>query len=291
MNILGYTFTGIIMVLLPIKIIGQSLDYDIRNVIVNTSDSVLKTSVWNKPLKRKANPEYNYYWYYAGAINHNLGSYSGKLLHGKCEVFDNQQKLRSQGDFEYGIKKGNWYRWYQNGNMQFYGYFKNGLLEGNAKTYTAEGNLSSLLKYNKGKLDGKSYFFLKDTTIVRKYRDGKEVIKRKKTSKKNITKKVDEKKEDDKKQIAVPVSQQKQIKTGEGIKKKWWQFSFLKRKREKGTEISPSVENNPKSIKPIPKQQLGSEVTAKKKWWQFSFLRRKKVEEKDKTMSLPANSK
>ncbi|MDP4209205.1 MAG: hypothetical protein Q8928_10365 [Bacteroidota bacterium] len=198
-----------------------------RNIIVNSEDSLIKTSVWDKPYKHKIDPEINYHWYAAGTINHNVGGYSGKLVHGKYEMFDNEQKLRAKGTFEYGVMTGNWIRWYANGNTQWTGNYKDGKITGKVLTYTIDGKQASILSYKKGVLNGKSYFFEQDKTIVKKFRNGKEIVKVAKVKKEVSKDKADLKKEPLKKVTSSnKITEEKSRKD----KKKWWQFSFLKHK-------------------------------------------------------------
>jgi hypothetical protein len=224
MNMLRFTSIWIISLLLPAYTIGQSMDFEVRKVIVITPDSTVKACVWNKSLKQKVNPGYTYYWYYANAINHNMGSNTGKVLHGKYEVFDSQQKLRVQGNFEYGVMTGNWYRWYPNGNIQFADQYKNGFLHGEIKSFANNGKPISIMEYKNGLLDGKSYFFLNDSTLTKEYKNGKELIKTKRIEKPKI-------KKEKVKKVEQPLTPKDSVNTAEKPKDKWWKFSFLKKKR------------------------------------------------------------
>lgn len=146
-----------------------------RNVTISYPDSVIKTSVLDKPLKNGVSDNYTYYWYYAGTINQNQGGYSGKLINGRFEVFDNHQKLLSQGNFRFGLKYGNWIRWYEDGTLKQSCSFKNGQMDGSLKSYDNSGHLLSDLNYKNNKLDGKAEYFLKDTVVIKKFRMGKDL--------------------------------------------------------------------------------------------------------------------
>jgi hypothetical protein len=234
----------LILVWIPFIVTGQDIDYNSRNIVVNTPDSTIKTKVIVKTDKLKTNSEYVYYWYYGGAINHNLGGFSGKILHGKYEVFDNQQRLKTQGNFNYGLMVGTWNKWFPNGNINQMLYYKNGQLDGKAKVYNEQGKLTNVFNYNHGKLDGKSYFFFRDTTIVKMYRDGIEMGKKKKEPRKSKTKSIlkndgkkkngaEIKEKESNQQLALQSTPQKISKSIEKPKRKWWQFSFFKKKKEK----------------------------------------------------------
>ena len=85
---------------------------NLRHITITTDDSIIKANVSDKPFTEKIAPNCTYYWYYSGIVNHNVGGYSGKLLHDKYQVFDNQQRLRVSGNFQYGVMNGMWVRWY-----------------------------------------------------------------------------------------------------------------------------------------------------------------------------------
>lgn len=146
-----------------------------RKVIITAPDTIIKTSIQNKAFTGKIIDSRTYFWYYAGRINQNQGGFSGKLIHGKYEVFDNQQRLLTMGSFINGLKEGTWIRWNRNGKMQGSCSFNKGQMDGSLKTFTVTGNLLTELNYKNDLLDGKSRYYLKDTVIIRKYQMGKEV--------------------------------------------------------------------------------------------------------------------
>ena len=217
-----------IILISGVKGFSQS-SVDVRNVNIVTTDSIIKTTACYQTRKQKPQPEYNYYWYEAGKINHNTGGFSGKLLHGKYEVFDNQQKMRVKGTFEYGLMTGDWTRWYSSGNIQATCTYKKGLPQGKVLTYTTAGKLSSVLNYRNGLLQGKSYFFQPDTMIIKKYKSGIEMVKRDKSKKNRLFQKKDKNKKAD---PQVKTSKPQQDTQADENKNKWWKFSFLKRKQK-----------------------------------------------------------
>ena len=133
---------------------GQLSGVELRSVHVVSADSVIKTTACYQTKKQKPKSECTYYWYESGKVNHNTGGYSGKPLHGKYEVFDDQQKLKVKGTFEYGLMSGSWIRWYSNGNIYNTCTFKDGMLHGRMQTYSKEGKLCSVLNYHNGMLQG-----------------------------------------------------------------------------------------------------------------------------------------
>lgn len=165
------------LILLFINLTGAfgQMENEPRKITITTPDSVIKTSIREKAFSGKVYESCDYYWYYAGKINHNQGGFSGKLIHGKYEVFNNQQKLLTVGGFMNGLKDGTWIRWNGFGKMRESCSFKKGKRDGVLKTFSVSGNLLAEMNYKNDLLDGKSKFYLKDTIIVRKYKSGKEV--------------------------------------------------------------------------------------------------------------------
>ena len=180
----SFFFVFLIFLILDFNIsTAQSFNYNLREITVNTADSVIKASVINNQKIIKIDSNSDYFWYYNGTINHNRAGYSGKLLTGKCEVMDNQQRLISKGYFKYGLMNGVWNRWYANGNLMFSGSYKNGKLQGEAKYYNKLGNIKTSKSYCNGLLNGRSLFYFEDTIIIKQYKNGIEKVKNKKIKK------------------------------------------------------------------------------------------------------------
>lgn len=146
---------------------------DQRNITISVSDSVINTSILEKPMKRKILSSGTYYWYYAGKINHNQGGFSGKLLHGKYELFDNKHRLVTLGNFENGVKQDTWTWWRENGTIKESCYFRKGMLDGSLKTFDSSGQLLSDVNYKNNFIDGTARYYSKDTVIIKKYCKGK----------------------------------------------------------------------------------------------------------------------
>jgi antitoxin component YwqK of YwqJK toxin-antitoxin module len=149
-----------------------------RQILISMPDSVIKTSILEKQMKKKVTHSCIYYWYYAGQINHNLGGFSGKLITGSYEVFDNKHRLIVSGKFHNGTKEGNWIRWHLNGEIKEICSFRNGKLEGTLKSYNNMGGLLTDMHYKNNLPDGKAKYYLKDTVIIKKYSSGKEVTEK-----------------------------------------------------------------------------------------------------------------
>lgn len=147
----------------------------VRGITLVFADTVVKTSVWNAAVIRDIQPDCNYFWFYNNTICHNLGGYSGKLLHGKYEVFDKTKRMLCSGNFEHGLREGEWITWYNNGQIKDYLSYRKGKIHGIRKTYDSSGNLLSEIKYRNNLREGISYYYQADTIITVKYMNGVEV--------------------------------------------------------------------------------------------------------------------
>jgi hypothetical protein len=146
-----------------------------QEIIVTTSDSLIKTFVKVTDDVIKTNISCTYYWYYAGTINANQGGFSGKLLHGRYEVYDRQQRLITSGTFKNGLKDGTFKRWNQNGWLKESCNYKKGKRNGASRIYNVSGDLLAELNYRNNLQDGISKYYLKDSVVIKKYRKGKEI--------------------------------------------------------------------------------------------------------------------
>jgi len=148
----------------------------VRPITVTTDDSIVKTFIYDRPLKKNVREGYVYFWYYDGMIHHNQGDFSGKLLHGKYETFDNQHRLLVKGILRYGVKQGVWTRWNENGTVKESYTFKNGRLEGPFKVFNATGKPLMKGQCKNDLLNGKVIYFVKDSMIIKRFREGKELL-------------------------------------------------------------------------------------------------------------------
>lgn len=170
LNILKFCIFGLLMAL---SLDAESKDpAPVRDITLIYSDTVVKTAVWNASATRGVHLDRNYFWFYNNTISHNIGGYSGKLLHGKYEVFDKGKRLLCSGEFEHGLREGEWITWFRNGQIKDYTDYKKGKIHGIRKTYDPSGNLLSDIKYRKNLQDGISHYYRPDTVLRVKYRNG-----------------------------------------------------------------------------------------------------------------------
>ena len=154
---------AVIFVLFHICCVGQKDDEVMRQIVVNSKDSLIKATCTYYEKKSK-NLKVNYYWFAENKIHINQGGYSGMPMHGWYEMFINNTNLIEKGKFKYGLKNGKWYRWSPTGTLIGEQTWKNGVLNGPFKKVYENERKTIVGNYKKGKIHGK----------VRVVRQGKE---------------------------------------------------------------------------------------------------------------------
>ncbi|MBN1115641.1 MAG: hypothetical protein JXA77_00430 [Bacteroidales bacterium] len=148
---------------LCLNLFSQSLDWQpkTREIVLEKQDSSLRFRILISQEDVKAKKDYNYYWYYRNQINNNRGNFSGSLLHGEYQVFDNQDYLITKGVFKNGLKTGVWMRWNSNGLLLYSEKFHRGKLHGKRIVYGESGDVVMQNRYWHGELKGENESFFK----------------------------------------------------------------------------------------------------------------------------------
>ena len=155
-----------------------------REIIIKHPDSTVIFHVVNEKVDLKLDLNKVYYWYYGNTISKNLGAVSGYILHGKYEVLTKENKLISQGTFEYGLKDGIWQKFYAPGGLKERLTWRKGVLHGTASFYGPTGNPIKKLNYKKGDLHGKQYYYSgKNELEIKEYWLGRLEVKKGKRKK------------------------------------------------------------------------------------------------------------
>jgi hypothetical protein len=165
---------------LPLK--GQEFPKfpETRRIYIYQEDSTIIAEVLGRmdnvkdPLNDKT-----YYWYAFDRIHCNEGGWSGNLLHGSFQVFNVQNDLIEEGQFEKGLKQGDWFFWNADGTIKQKTEWEDG--EKSRMIEYEAGKLVKEISYKNGMLHGKTIFY-KDGNVVDvvKYNDGQIIEKKKK---------------------------------------------------------------------------------------------------------------
>lgn len=91
-----------------------------------------------------------YYWYKSRTIQKTKGGYSGSLLDGKFDKFNNSKQLIEQGYFRKGLKHKKWKTWYESGELKSICNFRKGLKHGKEILYDKDGLIISEISFFKG---------------------------------------------------------------------------------------------------------------------------------------------
>ncbi len=135
---------------------GQEYKKDfIREVEVKNNDSVVRAHILISGKKIIPNENVIYYWYNENKIYFNQSGIAGFPLHGMYFVFNRAGKLISSGNFQNGLKIGEWKYWYPNGNIKRIEYYKSGRLKNTPSNFDEKGN--SITKETPSKF----HFFLR----------------------------------------------------------------------------------------------------------------------------------
>ena len=81
-----------------------------------------------------------YFWYKAQGVRSTQGESSGTLLHGDFESFYENDQLHSKGNFQRGLKQGEWMSWREDGTLLTSEKWSNGEIKGE-KRYNRHGDL------------------------------------------------------------------------------------------------------------------------------------------------------
>jgi antitoxin component YwqK of YwqJK toxin-antitoxin module len=178
-NLYYIIFAGLF--LLPFSLYAQEFEPVKENmeIIVTGADSIKRIHIRTEQKNIRTESGVNYYWYANNQVNYNFGGYSGRLLHGTYSVFDKTGKLVILGKFKNGAKTGLWKYWNGTGFLIKQEKWKNGKLHGSVQEFDNAGKLIKCSSYQKGLLHGKQFIYLPDTTIIKQFKNGKEIIKKK----------------------------------------------------------------------------------------------------------------
>lgn len=230
-----------ICMLFHIYSVGQKDDEVMRQIVVNSKDSLIKATCTYYEKKSK-NLKVNYYWFAENKIHINQGGYSGMPMHGWYEMFINNTNLIEKGKFRYGLKNGKWYRWSSKGTLIGEQTWKNGELHGPFKTIYESERKTIIGNYKNGKLHGKVKVIRqgKEDEIV-KYKNGEVQLEKEKLEKEKkeetVKKDKSEKRKKREKEDDVKASTDEETKKDrKGIKLFWKTKSEKVQKEKKSKE-------------------------------------------------------
>ncbi len=147
--------------------------------VIQTASSKEVCNVTDKKIKPEINT--TYYWYKSNEIHQSRGDFNGELLDGEYTKSFYTNELSEKGDFELGVKKGEWKSWHTNGKLKTVSYWQDGKLSGRFYHLDPNGKLVQQGKYSNGLKKGT---WIENATDTIKYRRGKIIPKKEKKCKK-----------------------------------------------------------------------------------------------------------
>ena len=245
-----------------------------RLITIHKVDSSIKATVLLEHKKVKPKNLIHYHWYYNNAIHVNQGGYEGKLLDGVYQVISKEGKLIVKGNFQKGVKMGEWKRWDIQGELLTVVHWKSGYRDGVSKTFE-NGSLVNSCVYSKGKLNGLSKHYRNDTLVEKNhykkgllhgkqityqndtvaseenYRLGKELPLKEKKVKREKAKKEEKTVEKEE----VPVVKKEETKKGD----------FWKKRKSAKNKVEEQSVKKVKGIEPVEQEKKKKKEKRKKK--------------------------
>ena len=129
----------------------------VREIIVNSGDSVIVAHLPLNESKVKTSPRKTYYWHRQGKIFHNAGDYGGTLLENSYQVFLDG-KLIVSGEFHKGTKNGTWFFWNDDGTLDNVLYYRKGILKNKEFKSPEEKRKLQIWKRDKEKPEKRKLF-------------------------------------------------------------------------------------------------------------------------------------
>jgi antitoxin component YwqK of YwqJK toxin-antitoxin module len=119
-----------------------------------------------------------YHWFGANQINITQGGYHGKPLNGSYEDFYNNKNLRESGEFEKGLKVGEWKSWTDNGILKAQYQYSSGQKNGSYIKYDSAGKIAERGSFQHDQLNGKQEILSTDSVSTVYYKQGKVIQKK-----------------------------------------------------------------------------------------------------------------
>ena len=149
-----------------------------REIIISRQDTITRVYIFVENPIFQPKKKRRYSWYQKQSVLNTRGAWSGKLLHGKYEVFYPNHNLLEQGVYHKGLRVGDWITWYASGEKKESIAWKQGQKHGVFERYNEEGEVIEKGKYCHNKRHGIVLVYEEDKWIKQRYKAG-ELIKKK----------------------------------------------------------------------------------------------------------------
>ncbi|MCK8480935.1 toxin-antitoxin system YwqK family antitoxin [Psychroserpens algicola] len=124
-----------------------SVNSDVQRKQIRSGDYDIVCYVALKEIKHFIEGR-EYFWFKTGEIHNSISQSGGLVLHNEYEKFYRSRQLAEKGNFDYGLKDGEWRTWHENGNIQSISTWKNGQKNGLFLSYDEDGTKIQSGTYN-----------------------------------------------------------------------------------------------------------------------------------------------
>lgn len=139
--------------ILIIGVLLLSVTSDIQKKIIRENGFDIEFYVHLKKLK-SFDSEKDYYWFKSGNIYNTKGGIGGFVLHDSYSKFFRSNQIAEKGNFDYGLKNGDWNIWHENGKLKSQTKWKKGFKNGSYRLYDENGVLEWSGKFSKNRKSG-----------------------------------------------------------------------------------------------------------------------------------------
>lgn len=151
---------------------------NLRKVTVSRGDTLIVAGILTSEKVNRFDRQAYYHWYSSNKTHINQGAYTGNLVHGEYLELDAQGRMIVMGNFNYGLKNGQWLQWYPDGSLYQSACWKKGYLHGGFSSFNSSRAITFHGRYRAGKPRG-SFFILEDGIPHKSfYLGGKELYRR-----------------------------------------------------------------------------------------------------------------
>jgi len=160
------------------------------SITINSEDCTIKTQMLNHQKNIVAHNDRTYLWYSSQKLMETNGGYEGKLIHGYFKSFYLNNQLKEQGNVWYGLKNKKWRYWYRDGRLREIINWKKGKKSGEYLLFNDVGLLMAKGYFKNDKLHGTFYAYGSENKIIekKKYKNGIEIVRKKRLNRKEVKK-------------------------------------------------------------------------------------------------------
>ena len=166
----------------------------VHSVMSEENGRIFQYSIVYQEIDIKTKDLVTYFWHRNGQLRSTKGDFSGNILHGDFQEFDKSGKMLGKGTYYYGTKEGEWKSWNRNGEIIKLEKWNKGFL---SRRISYDLTKCTIENFKKNQLDGRRIVLNNNRKeSVVHFKNGIEIIKRKRTLKSLVPHKKQKKESD-----------------------------------------------------------------------------------------------